>query len=65
MTRGSGPNEGYQLAVRVSSVAIIATGLTILGITLARGGGPTSYGILLGLLFTGLGVGRLWVSLRG
>lgn len=58
-------SEGYQLAVRITSVIIIGFGLAILVVTLARGGGPTSTGVLFGLLFTGIGIGRLYVSLRG
>jgi hypothetical protein len=34
-------------------------------VTLANGGGPTSTGFLLGVLLTGLGVGRLYLALRG
>jgi hypothetical protein len=57
-------SEGYQLAVRIFAVIIIGFGLAIVVVTLARGGGPTSTGILFGLLFTGIGAGRLYVSLR-
>ena len=58
-------SEGYQLAVRIFSVTIIGFGLAIVIVTLARGGGPTAVGVLFGLLFTGIGVGRLYVSLKG
>ena len=57
-------SEGYQLAVRIFSSTIIAFGIAIVVVTLARGGGPTSVGVIFGLLFTGIGVGRLYVSLR-
>ena len=57
-------SEGYQLAVRIFSVIIICFGLAIVVVTLARGGGPTSTGLVFGLLFTGIGVGRLYVSMR-
>ena len=56
--------EGYQLAVRIFSVIIIGFGLAIVAVTLARGGGPTALGVIFGLLFTGVGVGRLYVSLK-
>jgi hypothetical protein len=59
------PGEGYQLAVRIFSVTIIAFGLAILVVTLARGGGPTAVGILFGLVFVAMGAGRLFISLRG
>jgi hypothetical protein len=58
-------SEGYQLAVRIFSVLIIGFGLAILVVTVARGGGPTATGILFGILFVAVGVGRLYISLRG
>jgi hypothetical protein len=58
------PDEGYQLAVRIFSVTIIGFGLAILVVTLARGGGPLSVGVLFGLLFIALGCGRLYLSTR-
>jgi hypothetical protein len=57
--------EGYVIATRAFAVTIIGVGITILVVTLTNGGGPLSTGFLLGLLFTGLGVGRLYLSLRG
>jgi hypothetical protein len=59
------PGEGYQLAVRIFSVTIIAFGLAILAVTVARGGGPTATGILFGAIFVALGTARLYLSLRG
>jgi hypothetical protein len=58
-------NEGYVLATRVFSVTIIGFGLAIVVITLVRGGGLLATGLLLGLLFVALGVGRFYLSLRG
>lgn len=63
MTKPS-PDEGYQLAVRIFSVTIVGFGLAILVVTLARGGGPLSVGVLFGLLFIALGCGRLYLSKR-
>lgn len=57
-------NEGYAMATRVFSVAIVAFGLIILGVTLANGGGPASTGFVLGVLFVALGGGRLYLALR-
>jgi hypothetical protein len=59
------PREGYQLAVRIFSVTIIGFGLSILVVTLARGGGPLATGVLFGIIFILLGAGRLYLSLRG
>ena len=58
-------SEGYRLATRVFAVTIVGFGIAILAVTLANGGGPTSTGFILGLLFTGLGIGRLYLALRG
>ena len=57
-------DEGYELAVRIFSVTIIGFGLAMIGVTVARGGGPLSNGILFGVLFIALGCGRLYLSLR-
>jgi hypothetical protein len=57
-------SQGYQAATRVFAVTIIGFGLVILIVTLAHGGGPLSTGLLLGLLFTALGAGRLYLSFR-
>ena len=65
MSRRPSPDEGYQLAVRIFSVTIIGFGFVMLIITLARGGGPLAVGVLFGLLFIGLGSGRLYLSMRG
>jgi hypothetical protein len=65
MARRPSPDEGYQLAVRIFSVTIIGFGVVMLIVTLARGGGPLSVGVLFGLLFIALGSGRLYLSMRG
>jgi hypothetical protein len=65
MDKRPSPNEGYQLAIRIFSVTIIAFGVLILIVTVARGGGPLAVGVLFGLLFIALGAGRLYLSIRG
>ena len=52
----------YQRAVRGFSVGFIAIGLVVLGVTLANGGGPGSVGVLMGIAFVAVGVGRLWIA---
>ena len=59
-----GPEDGYRMAVRAFSVTIIGFGVIILALTFSRGGSVTSAGFLLGLLFIGLGIGRLYISGR-
>lgn len=65
MTRRPSAEEGYQLAVRIFSVTIVAFGVAILVVTLARGGGPLAVGVVFGVLFIALGCGRLYLSMRG
>jgi hypothetical protein len=57
--------EAYLLATRVFAVVMVGFGVAIVAVTLARGGGLTSFGLLIGLVFTGLGAGRLYLALRG
>jgi hypothetical protein len=59
------PDEVYRGVTRIFAVIIAAFGLVILAITISRGGSVGSVGIWLGLVFTGLGFGRLYLSLRG
>jgi hypothetical protein len=54
----------YRVAVRVFSLAFLAIGLLVLGVTLANGGGPASMGFLLGIAFLLVGGGRLWLASR-
>jgi len=59
------PRELQRGATRLLSAAMVLLGVAMLGLTLARGGGPLSYGVLLGVLFVAAGAGRLWVASRG
>ena len=54
----------YRGAVRAFSLAFVAIGLTILVVTLAGGGGPASFGFLIGIVFVAVGAGRLWLGRR-
>jgi hypothetical protein len=58
------PDQLYRGATRIFSIVIVGFGAAILIVTLANGGGPLSTGFLLGLLFTALGVARLYLALR-
>jgi hypothetical protein len=49
----------YDLAVRVFSAVAVLLGAVLIVSTLARGGGPLSVGVLLGLAFVVVGVARL------
>ena len=58
------PDQVYRGATRVMAVVILLFGLAIVGLTLARGGGIAATGLWIGLIFSGLGAGRLYLSLR-
>jgi hypothetical protein len=56
------PERIYQGSVRAFSFVFIVLGVGILAATLVNGGGPLSTGVLLGVLFVAVGVGRFWIS---
>jgi hypothetical protein len=58
------PDEVYRSVTRVFAAIITLFGLTIIVVTLAHGGNAGAGGIWIGLIFTGLGLGRLYLSLR-
>jgi hypothetical protein len=49
---------------KVLSSVILALGVLIVVRTLAAGGGPASLGVLLGVIFTAIGGGRLYLAMR-
>ncbi len=58
------PDEVYRGATRVMAVVVMVFGLVIVALTLARGGGVAATGLWIGLVFCGLGAGRLYLSMR-
>jgi hypothetical protein len=54
----------YRGTVRTLSIVIAGLGAAILAVTLAAGGGPLSAGVLMGLVFLAVGVGRLVIASR-
>ena len=63
--QGKGRGEFvYHGAVTGFSLVFVAMGIVVLVVTLANGGGPASLGVLLGIAFLVVGVGRLWVNRR-
>ncbi|HEX4668722.1 MAG TPA: hypothetical protein VH275_01935 [Solirubrobacterales bacterium] len=50
--------------MRGFSLAFVLIGLVVLAVTLANGGGPASVGVLMGIAFVAVGVGRLWIGSR-
>jgi hypothetical protein len=58
-------DDVYRAVTRIFAIIILAFGITIIVVTFAHGGGPLSSGLWLGLVFVGLGAGRLYLALRG
>ncbi len=54
----------YHRVTLVFSVAILGFGLAAVVRTIASGGGPTSLGILIGVLFIALGLARGFLAVR-
>ena len=54
----------YDRSVRALSGVYVLIGLVILVMTIAKGGGPASVGMLIGLAFIGIGVGRYLVQCK-
>jgi len=54
----------HRTATLVLSAALLGLGVAMVVTTVARGGGPFAYGVVLGLLFTAAGAARLWVARR-
>lgn len=59
------PDEVYRATTRVFATIILGFGLAIVVVTLANGGGLGAIGLWIGLIFTGLGAGRLYLALHG
>jgi hypothetical protein len=57
-------SRAYHGAVRAFSLVFAMVGLALLVVTLVNGGGPASVGVLMGVAFVAVGVGRLWVDSR-
>ncbi len=47
------------------SAAMCVLGIAMIVVTLSAGGGPFALGMLLGVLFTAAGAGRLYFTWRG
>ena len=59
------PDEVYRGATRVFASVIVGFGIAIVVVTIANGGGIAATGLWIGLIFTALGIGRLYLSFRG
>ncbi len=43
---------------------LCAIGILMVVSTIARGGGPLAFGVVLGVMFAALGAARLWLATR-
>jgi hypothetical protein len=59
------PDEVYRGVTRIFAVIIAGFGAAIVAVTVANGGGVASFGLWIGLIFLGLGLGRLYLAVRG
>lgn len=57
-------SDAYRRASRAFAVVIAGFGVAIVALTLTRGGGPLSFGFLVGLAFVAMGAGRLYLASR-
>jgi hypothetical protein len=58
------PRDIHRLATLVMSALMAVLGMVMIVVTLASGGGPFALGLLLGVLFTAAGAGRLYFTWR-
>jgi len=56
--------RAYRGSTRVLGVLTAVVGIALIVSTLARGGGPTAVGLVIGVLFTVIGVARLYLARR-
>jgi hypothetical protein len=57
-------DRAFTASSRTLQALICLIGLALIVSTVARGGGPLAFGVVLGALFVGLGASRLWLSAR-
>jgi uncharacterized membrane protein len=58
------PDEVYRGVTKAFGAIIAIFGLVIIIVTLAHGGNAGAGGVWIGLIFLGLGLGRLYLALR-
>jgi hypothetical protein len=59
------PRDIHRAGTLVMSAAMLVLGVAIIVVTVAAGGGPFALGMLMGVLFTAAGAGRLYFTWRG
>jgi hypothetical protein len=56
------PRQLHRASTRILSSLMVLVGLGLVVSTLVRGGGPLAVGLVVGVLFVGVGAGRLWLE---
>jgi hypothetical protein len=59
------PERIYGGTVRAFSIVILGLGVAMIAATLGAGGGALSTGVLMGVAFVAVGVGRIYIASRG
>lgn len=54
--------RAYRRLFRSTGVIVAALGVAMVVTTVARGGGPLAFGVLLGVLFIAAGAGRAYIA---
>lgn len=57
--------EVYRRFTGAFGVTVAALGVAMIALTVGRGGGPLSVGVVLGALFVALGILRLYLLRKG
>ena len=57
--------RAYTASTRLLSAALLVVGVAMVASTIARGGGPLALGVILGIMLTLVGAGRLWLTRGG
>lgn len=50
------------VATSLLSALMVLIGIAMVFVTFSNGGGPLSFGLLVGVMFIAAGAGRLWAS---
>ena len=54
--------RAYRQSTRLFGALMVLLGAALVVTTVARGGGPVSYGVVVGVLFAALGAARLYLA---
>ena len=55
-------SRAYRISTLAFGVLVVVLGMAMITLAVARGGGVASYGVVVGIAFTLLGAGRLYLA---